>query len=159
MPPHHPEVQPTPLMNRSFLSFDTVISLLRASIVCWDARSACSSSSGDDTLTLGHPDMKRRIVLILPLTLTSTLNPSSPHLSNLYLLSQHCSKHGQIEKVSLSDAILVGRCDAFSFFFFKSVSSKRKGLGFYEFQDNPLSAELNAGSLGHSRLGVSEEGV
>lgn len=127
----------------------SVISLLSVSIVCWDARCACSISSGDDTLTLGHPDMKRGIVLILPLTLTSTLNPSSPHLSNLYLLSQPCSKHGQIEKVSLSDAILVGCCNAFSFF--QKCILQKERAGFLCVQDNPLSAALNAGSLGRSR--------
>lgn len=144
-------------MSGSFLSFDSVISLLRVSIGCWDSRSACSISSGD-TLTSGHPDMKREVVLILLLTLTSTLNPPSPHLPNVYLLSQHCSKHGQIE-VSPPDAILVGRRNAFSFFlsFFKSVSSKEKRAGFLCVQDKPLCAAFNAGSL-ESRLWVSEEG-
>lgn len=85
-PPHHADVHPTPLKTCSFLSFDSVISLLRVSgvsRVCRDGRSACSISRGN-TLPSGQPDTKRRVVFILSLTLTSILNPSSPHLSDLY---------------------------------------------------------------------------
>lgn len=118
-PPHHADVHPSPLKTCSFLSSDSVISLPRVSGVCRDDRSACSISRGN-TLPSGQPDTKRRVVFILPLTLTSTLNPSSPHLSDLYPLSQHCSKKGQTE-VSLSDAISV-------------YPPKRRGLGLYAFR-------------------------
>jgi len=130
-PPHHADVHPSPLKTCSFLS--SVISLLTVSGVCWDHRSACSISRGN-TLPSGHPEMKRRVVFILPLTLTSTLNPSSPHLSHLY--------------PPFPAPFQTGADWGFSFGCYFSVSSEKERAGFVCLQDNPLSAALNAGPHG-----------